>query len=117
MEYPINFVLQVDTEDEYNTMQRLRAALSTEEVLDIKLIEASSKLLNNGHYKQVSGQSCRLFINAVQVAAGNREEMETRFNTECGLHRNSNVILREWSDGTYAVVRSRIVQKLMSPAN
>jgi hypothetical protein len=114
MDYPINFVLQIDTHEEYVTLQRLRSALSTEKVIDNKLMDVGAKLLDSGHYKQLSGQSCKLFINAVQVASGNREDMEARFHTECNLHCNSNVILREWSDGIYAVIRSRIVQKLTS---
>lgn len=108
MQFPINLVLEIRTQEEYDHVQEIlqRMESGNGSVLDRELSQRVVAKLTDGT------REARVLINGQQVAIGTTEEMSQRFLTECGMHQKSNVVLEEWQDGDYKSIRSRRLQRL-----
>lgn len=110
MEFPINLVLQLQNEQEYNLVER---ALDPDSHIDKSEISTFTGLVNRIEYRRPdSSREARVRIGISEISQGTIEEMEARFRTECAMHSNSNVIMDEWINGGWKQVHARKLQTL-----
>ncbi len=110
MEFPINLVLQLKTEQEYDLVQR---ALDPDSHITADDISTFDKLREQIEYRRLdSAKEARIRVGASEIAQGTIEEMSGRFRAECGMHSNSNIILEEWVNGNWKQKQVRKLQKI-----
>ena len=110
MEFPVNFVLELRTQEEYDAVQDIIGFIKEQyrEPMNPKIIE----LFDNSTIRLMdSSKESRVLINGTPVATGTTEDMTKRYKTECDMHMKSNVVLEEWANGSYSSTKSRRHQR------
>ena len=114
MRFPVNLVLEIRTQEEYDRVQEtLQLLRSTAD----GLVEEDKPALNLELLDRVvlrltdASKESRVLINGHPIAFGTTEEMTKRYKTEEAMHQRSNVVLEEWKDGDYQSTKSRRLQK------
>jgi len=112
MQFPVNLVLEIRTQEEYDCVQEALRLLKCETIEDL-----DPTILDQLQDRVVvkladATKESRVRINGYPVAFGTNEEMLQRYETECGMHLRSNVTLEEWRDGNYKSIKSRRLQKM-----
>jgi hypothetical protein len=122
MEFPVNFVLEIKSEEELKVFQTILDA--TLELSDDSIEPAALYLRTEERktFEELKGRiefrktnpadGYRVRINAKEISKGTLEEMRNRYDTECGMHSRSNVYLEEWVNGDWRPKATRKIQKV-----
>lgn len=115
MQFPQILTLEIRTQEEFDAvklgLQALKGMNST--LLDTEETALFDELLDRAVFKLADGsKEARVLINGQPIATGTTEEMTKRYQTECGMHAKSNIVLQEWQNGDYKALQSRRHQKL-----
>lgn len=120
MQFPVNLVLEIRTQEEYDRVQeglKFLNTINTEDDCSCS-VKADPVTSNLDLLKRIiikladSAKESRIRINGHQIAMGTTEDMIKRYETESAMHVKSNIVLEEWRDGEYTSIRSRRLQKL-----
>ena len=112
MKLPVNLVLEIRTQEEYDYIQTVVEFLKKPDTMLLPITAEEIALLDRITMRLPdTTKESRVLITGVQIAMGTLEEMNKRYETEIAMHR-SNVVLEEWQDGNYKSIRSRRLQKL-----
>ena len=110
MKFPVNLVLEIRTQEEYDRIQEIRMAPETSE---LTLVAVEEMLADRSVIKMTDiSKESRVLVNGHPIANGTNEEMAKRYDTECAMHIRSNITLQEWQDGDYKPIRLRRLQKI-----
>ena len=111
MKFPVNLVLEIRTQEEYDRAQEMLKSLGEKSKKDMDTVEVG--LEDRAVIKMTdSSKESRVLVNGHQIASGTNEEMAKRYDTECAMHIRSNITLQEWQDGDYKPIRLRRLQKI-----
>lgn len=112
MRFPVNLVLEIRTQEEYDYIQEGLKLLNATD-LSKSPLAFNLAFLRRVVVKLTDGtKESRVLINGQQIAMGTTEEMTKRYEGECAMHQKSNIVLEEWQDGGYKSSKSRRLQRL-----
>ena len=114
MQFPVNLTLEIRTQEEYDRIQAILAALKAPKPAErmAPVPESDIELLDRAVMKLTdSSKEARVRINGHPISLGTTEAMTTRYHTECGIDSKCNIVLEEWRDGEYKSIATRRFQK------
>lgn len=99
MEFPVKIEIEIRNQEDLDMWTKHSA-------------ELPHVLMSRTKYRRMNpNKEARVIISGKTISTGTIEDMLKRFKMECGMHRQSNILVQQWENGDFKTVQARRIQR------